>query len=93
VQNTDNVTPIRPGPPVLERSPFDELQREMMDWLNALSCAAATLSQTYVIDEDERGSMARSTVHACNENLHRLMHELEGWELDTRHGAALAVQS
>jgi hypothetical protein len=91
--SNDNVTPIRP----LSTSPptqFDELQREMMGWLNALSCAAATLSQCYVIDEDERGSRARSTVHVCDENLHRLMNELEGWELQTRReGTAPAVGS
>ena len=71
---------------------FDELQREMMDWLNALSCAAATLSQTYVLDDDEMGSRARSTVHACNENLHRLMDEFESWEMKSRReGTAPAV--
>jgi hypothetical protein len=89
---SDNVTPIRPpsAPPPTQ---FDKLQREMMDWLNALSCVAATLSQCDVIDEDEGGSRARSTVHACNENLHRLMNEIEGWELETRRGAAPAVRS
>jgi hypothetical protein len=81
---SENVTPIRPEAP--GPSPFDELQREMMNWLNALSCAAATLSQTYVLDDDDRGSKARSTVHACDENLHRLMNEIEVWELQTRRG-------
>jgi hypothetical protein len=88
-----DVTPIRPDLPVLGPSPFDELQREMMDWLNALSCAAAALAQSGVIDQDEMASRARSTVHACNENLHRLMDDLEGWELRTRREGATAVGS
>jgi hypothetical protein len=78
------VTPIRPVPPTFERSEFDDLQTQMMDWLNALSCAAATLAQSDTIDQNEMASRARSTVHACNENLHRLMNKLESWELRTR---------
>ncbi len=89
---SDNVTPIRP-PSASPPTRFDELQREMMDWLNALSCAAATLAQCDVIDPDEMASRARSTVHACNENLHRLMNDIESWEIRTRQGTAPAVGS
>jgi hypothetical protein len=90
--SNDNVTPIRP-PSTSPPTGFDELQREMMNWLNALSCAAATLAQADVIDQDEMGSRARSTVHACNENLHRLMNDLESWEMRTRREGTTAVRS
>jgi hypothetical protein len=79
------VIPIRPEPPTFKRSEFDELQIQMMDWLNALHCACAVLAQSDLIDQDEPTSRARSLAHACNANLHRLMDELESWELRTRH--------
>jgi hypothetical protein len=89
----DNVTPIRPGLPVLERSPFDELRAEMMVWLNALSCACTTLGLSDAIDQDESASRARAVALSCDANLHRLMNKLEAWEIQTRQGAAPAVGS
>jgi Restriction alleviation protein Lar len=79
--SNDNTTPIRP-PSVPTR--FDELQRQMMDQLNALSCAAAMLDLSGVTDQNEIGSRASSTIHVCDENLHRLMNEIEEWDLQAR---------
>jgi hypothetical protein len=39
----------------------------------------------------DRGGESRSTVHACNKNLHRLMNEIEEWELTRREETAPAV--
>jgi hypothetical protein len=83
---SDNISPISPNVrvPTRPHRSFDQLQYEMMDWLNVLSCVCTTLAHSCLIDQDETTSRARGAAHACNANLHRLMNELERWELDTR---------
>jgi len=63
---------------------FTTLQREMMDWLNTLSIAAYSLANCSELDSSALGSKARNVVHKVDENLHRLMNELEIWELRGR---------
>jgi hypothetical protein len=65
---------------------FSALQYEMLDWLNALTCAVHSLGGCSELDGSELGSQARSVARLCNRNLHRLMDELERWEMHSRPG-------
>jgi hypothetical protein len=85
------VTPIRPGMPISGQCrTFDELQTEMMVWLNALSCACTQLGQSDAISRDESASRARAVAFSCDANLHRLMNELETWEIRTATAPAVS---
>lgn len=84
------VKQIRP-PSASTHGQFGELEREMMVWLNALTCASVTLSGSGVIDSDDEASIARSTIHVCNKNLRRLMEQLESWEMRLAFGALAGV--
>jgi hypothetical protein len=71
---SDNVTPIRPGLMVLEQTPFDKLQDEMMEHLNALHCACTALTQCDAIDRGETSTdRALAVAWSCSDNLHRLL--------------------
>jgi len=52
--------------------------------LNTLTCALHSLNGCPELDGSDLGSKALSVVRRCDRNLHRLMDDLEKWELQNR---------